>query len=59
MSIPVVESNEGELGEKDEILFLNKYQRFSNIPFACLQWMARLGVIPKRLRKCDTPLYSA
>ena len=35
------------------------HYRFGHISFNKLQWMARLGILPKRLAKCNVPACSA
>ena len=58
MHIPIVETSEDKLA-KDTSLLLHYHRRFGHISFTRLRWMAKLGIIPSRLRNCDIPLCSA
>ena len=37
---------------RDEALFLSWHIKLGHLPFSLLRWLATLGLIPKRLRKC-------
>ena len=37
---------------RDEALFLSWHIKLGHLPFSMLRWLARLGIVPKRLVKC-------
>ena len=57
----VVVDEEDQMETKDPPVaeLLRWHQRFGHLSFTKLQWMARKGIIPKRLAKCQTPFCSA
>ena len=62
--IPVVEDDshlerETPSLSSDEDLLLHYHHRFGHILFQRLKAMAEIGIIPKRLAKCRTPVCSA
>ena len=57
--IPVVKPTQDEEGMPDESLLLRYHMQFGHISFSRLQDIARIGVIPKTLRKSRIHMYSA
>ena len=60
--IPIVEDDPQREEEKlpsDETLLLQYHHRFGHVSFQRLKDMAKLGIIPKRLAKCQTPVCSS
>jgi hypothetical protein len=56
--IPMVDPEE-DRAASDASLLLQYHRQFGHISFTKLKHMAKLGVIPKRLAKCPTPVCSA
>jgi hypothetical protein len=59
-SVHVIEPDEEHhQSSSDESLLLRLHHRFNHLSFHKLQHMARRGIIPKRLSKCNVPTCSA
>ena len=56
--IPIAESKADEV-TPDATLLLQYHRQFGHISFTKLKYMAKMGVIPKMLVKCPTPVCSA
>ena len=58
-AIPVVKPARDEEGMSNEALLLRYHRLFGHISFSRLQDIAKIGIIPKRLKKCRIPMCSA
>ena len=56
--IPFV-TEEEVLHQKDVALIFKYHRQLTHISFWCLQLMAKVGIIPTRLSKCNIHMYSA
>jgi hypothetical protein len=55
----IIPDEEDSLPQEDTALLLRYHHRTGHVPMAKLQEMARQGMIPKRLSKCQVPVCTA